>query len=345
MSILLNSMMGLAEKARLPDQVIRYGIRYLCKKRLKESVLGRNGLQDFVEMMNESPVAPIPEKANEQHYELPARFFDLALGPNRKYSGCLWDEEVTTLGEAEEKSLKQVAERAQLSNGQNILELGCGWGSLSLWMASQFPESQITGVSNSAFQREAIMREASARGLKNLEIITADMNEFDTHEKFDRVVSIEMFEHMRNWRSLLQRISQWLKTDGRLFVHVFANRSQPYEFETKGTKNWMGRFFFSGGIMPSHDLMSEFNEHMTVEKDWVVNGNHYAKTAEAWLNNLDRAKHEAMDVLAENYGESQAPLWLQRWRIFFMACAELFAFQQGEQWHISHYLLKPKSRS
>ena len=341
MSILLNSMLGLAEKSRLPDKLIRYGIRYLCKKRLKESVRGRNNVDQFVDAMKNSPIAPVPEKANEQHYELPARFFDLCLGPNRKYSGCIWENNVETLREAEEKSLEQVCRRADLKDGQSILELGCGWGSLTLWMARKYPNSQITGVSNSRFQREAIETLASAYGLSNVRIITADMNDLELNEKFDRAVSIEMFEHMRNWQRLLQSVSHWLKSDGRLFVHVFANRSQPYEFQTEGPSNWMGKYFFSGGIMPSHDLMSKFDEHMTVEEDWIVNGNNYAKTAEAWLSNLDQTKNQAMDILTDYYGAKDAELWFQRWRIFFMACAELFAFENGQQWHISHYRLRP----
>lgn len=333
-------MLGLAEKARLPDSLIRYGIRYLCKKRLRESVQGRNATNEFVELMKQAPVAPVPEKANEQHYELPARFFDLVLGPNRKYSGCIWENGVSTLREAEEKSLDQVVRRAELEPGQSILELGCGWGSLTLWMAEQFPSSQITAVSNSRFQREAIEVRAKALGLKNVEIITADMNELQLDRQFDRVVSIEMFEHMRNWETLLSRVSGWLKSDGRLFVHVFSNRSQPYEFQSEGAKNWMGRYFFSGGIMPSHELMFSFDQHLKVEKDWVVNGTNYAKTAEAWLSNLDQARNQAMDVLIDNYGQRDAEIWLQRWRIFFMACAELFAFEDGKQWQISHYLLR-----
>lgn len=342
MSILLNSMLGLAEKSRLPDKVIRYGIRYLCKKRLRESVQGQNRLAAFVAQMKQAPVAPVPEKANEQHYELPARFFDLVLGPNRKYSGCIWENDVLTLREAEEKSLEQVCRRAELADGQRVLELGCGWGSLTLWMARNYPQSQITAVSNSRFQKQAIESRASALGLKNIEIITADMNDLTLDQKFDRVVSIEMFEHMRNWEILLRRIRGWMNDDARLFVHVFSNRSQPYEFETEGAGNWMGRFFFSGGIMPSHRLMFEFDQDLTVEKDWVVNGQNYAKTAEAWLSNLDQSRNQALQILEENYGPAEAQLWLQRWRIFFMACAELFAFENGRQWHISHYLLRPR---
>lgn len=342
MSILLHGMIRLAEASRLPDQLIRYGIRYLCKKRLKQSVERYDSHEDFVMAMNSSAIAEVPELANEQHYEVPPQFFKLALGPNLKYSACNWEEDATTLGEAEDSSLREVCERAQLEDGQSVLELGCGWGSLSLWMARHYPNSQVTSVSNSADQRKFIEARAEELGLSNLKIITADMNEFEHSGKHDRVVSIEMFEHMKNWQQLLGKVSSWLNEDGRLFLHVFSNANQPYAFETDGPANWMGRLFFSGGIMPSHQLIRHFDEDLEVEQDWVVNGQNYGKTAEAWLENLDQNKKEVMDIFAETYGSQDAHKWMQRWRIFFMSCAELFNFDNGSQWHVSHYRLKKK---
>ncbi|MEE2641060.1 MAG: cyclopropane-fatty-acyl-phospholipid synthase family protein [Planctomycetota bacterium] len=340
MSILLKSFLGLAENAFMPDRVIRYGIRYLCRQRLKKSVSGQSDDSKFVEQMNNSPIAMVPELANEQHYEVPPEFFKLSLGPHLKYSGCLWDESTKTLGEAESASLEQVCQRAAIEDGHRILELGCGWGSLSLFLAQKFPNSHITSVSNSADQRGFIEEKIQRLNLTNLQIITADMNEFQTDRKFDRVVSIEMFEHMRNWGQLLSRIANWMDDQGRMFMHVFSNRSATYEFLSEGTDNWMGRHFFSGGIMPAHDLIRNFDQSLEVEEDWVVNGTHYQKTAEAWLANMDEHCEKVLEVFEKTYGSRQAETWFQRWRMFFMACAELFGYQDGQQWQVSHYRLK-----
>lgn len=344
MSILLNSVLGLSEKSLLPDWMIRYGIRYLCKRRLKESVQVDEAVKKFVPRMQAGPIAPVPEKANAQHYEVPAEFFELVLGPHRKYSGCYWEDQTSTLEQAEENSLKQVCNRAELRDGQKILELGCGWGSLSLWMASHYPLSSVTVVSNSAAQKQSIDARSQTLGLTNLEVITADMNDFHSDEQFDRVVSIEMFEHMRNWETLLSRVSNWLNDSGKLFMHVFSNQSSPYEFETEGSANWMGKYFFTGGIMPSHDLIREFDKDLAVEQDWFINGSHYAKTAEQWLKNLDQHRARVLEILAENYGAAESSIWAQRWRMFFMACAELFAYESGEQWGVSHYRLSKTAK-
>ena len=291
--------------------------------------------------MATAPTAPVPELANAQHYELPAEFFGLALGPHRKYSGAWWPEGVIDLPQAEAAALAATCERAGLRDGQQVLELGCGWGSLTLWIAEHYPASQILGVSNSTSQREWILGEARQRGLGNLEIRTADMNSFEAQRRFDRIVSVEMFEHMRNWRSLFARLSQWLQPDGRFFMHVFCHRTTPYAFIDNGPADWMSRYFFSGGMMPSDELALRFQDDLRCLRRWRWDGRHYERTANAWLANLDRNRAQALEVLAATYGPGEASRWLQRWRIFFMACAELFGYRDGQEWWVSHYLFEP----
>ncbi|MCA9297813.1 MAG: class I SAM-dependent methyltransferase, partial [Phycisphaerales bacterium] len=301
----------------------------------------REVVRAFASRMREGPVAPVPELANEQHYEVPASFFGCVLGAHRKYSGCWWPDGVETLDDAERAALEVTCERAGLADGMRILELGCGWGSLSLWMAEAYPNASILAVSNSASQRAYIEGEASSRGLTNLRVVTKDMNEFETSERFDRVVSIEMFEHMRNYEVLLRRISTWLRPGGRLFVHVFAHRTTPYAFEVEGDGDWMARHFFSGGIMPSHDLFDEFGTDMSVRDRWVWSGVHYQKTAEAWLDNLDRRRVEATKILTSVAGVPEGRRLFHRWRLFFLACAETFGYRDGLEWTVAHYLLQP----
>ncbi len=339
------------ERGLVPDLITRRAIRRLCTERLRQAsgdgfLDAKHGTNRFIESMRSGPIAPLPHKANEQHYELPAFFFAEVLGLRRKYSCCYWPENSSTLDEAEVASLRITCERAQLENGQRILELGCGWGSLSLWMAEKYPDSQITAVSNSASQREYIEATAAAKGMSNLQVITADMNEFDpagseiAFEKFDRVVSVEMFEHMRNYELLLKRISGWLKPDGKLFVHIFCHRKLAYPFETDGAANWMGRYFFTGGIMPGADLFQSFPEDLRVAQQWKWNGLHYQRTAEAWLTRLDTNRSRVLPILQSAYGDGQANRWLNRWRMFFLACSELFGYENGEQWFVSHYLFE-----
>ena len=335
-------MIALAEHRIAPDSLIRFGIRRLLKQRLagEYAGAGAEGIEArkrlLMEQMASGPVAVAQQEANDQHYEVPARFYQLALGPHLKYSSALWGDGIRTLEEAEAAMLALTCERAELADGQKVLELGCGWGSLSLWMAEHYPHSSFVSVSNSASQRAYIEQQAQARGLKNLTVVTADVSGFAPQGKFDRVVSVEMFEHMRNHRELMRRIHSWLVPGGKLFVHIFCHRELFYPFEVEGEKNWMGRYFFTGGVMPSFDLLDRSQDWYQLEQAWQVNGKHYSRTLEAWLDNTDAREDQIMPVLTATYGED-AKLWLQRWRMFFMACSELFGYGDGTEWFVGHY--------
>lgn len=329
----------------MPDSVLRAGIRRLCRQRLKDIGAGDveasgRSLEAFVRMMNDAEIALVPEVANEQHYEVPPEFFNIVLGTHAKYSCCFWSDQAQNLSQAESESLEITCRRAGIENGMSVLDLGCGWGSLSLWIAENFPGCQVTSVSNSGTQGDHIRNAATERGLNNIVVLTEDMNNFSPQQTFDRVVSVEMFEHMRNYGELFGRISRWLNRDGRFFMHIFCHRNCAYEFLDEGPADWMSRHFFSGGIMPSDDLPLRFQENLRLVKRDRWSGSHYAKTANAWLTNMDTNRDRVMPIMAETYGEADAERWFQRWRIFFMACAELFAFNHGNEWFVSHYLFE-----
>ena len=334
------------EQGWVADVLLRAGIRQLLRKRLRNVDQGscdRNQarLENLIAEFSEAPIALVPEKANEQHYEVPPELFRLMLGPRRKYSSCFWPEGTDTLATAEDVALRTKCERAELTDGQSILELGCGWGSLTLWMAKQFPNAKITAVSNSSSQREFILAQAKSDGVSdNLTVITADMNDFQPNGMFDRVVSVEMFEHMRNHQLLLQRISNWLNPSGKLFVHIFCHRYFTYKFNDDSKADWMSRHFFSGGIMPGDDLLGRYQRDLTLARRWRWNGQHYQKTCEAWLANLDQNRSQALEVLKDTYGEAEAFRWFNRWRIFHLACSELFGFKGGDEWWVGHYLFE-----
>lgn len=333
---------GLAEHGLVPDILVRAGIRRLLAARLAEVRRGgpegrRERQEAFVEALRREPIAAEPVAANRQHYELPAEFFAAVLGPRLKYSCCLWPAGVETLAAAEQAMLELTCARAGVADGMNVLDLGCGWGSLSLYLAERYPGSRVTAVSNSGSQAEFIRRRARESGLANLEAVTADVNGFAPAGRFDRVLSIEMFEHLRNWQALLARIATWLEPDGRLFVHVFCHRDAAYLFEAAGEADWMARHFFTAGLMPSEELLARCQRDLLLERRWAVDGRHYARTLEAWLRNQDAARARLLPILADAGGAAGAERAFARWRMFFMACAELFNYADGTEWIVSHY--------
>ena len=349
MSAITAKAVSWTESGLVPDTVIRAGIRRLLESKRKEIHSGdienaASTVNRFVKMMNESPIALVPDLANEQHYEVPAGLFAQVMGDHLKYSCCYWPNQVDNLSQAEEAALALSVERAGIEDGMAVLDLGCGWGSLSLWIAEHFPNASVTSVSNSSSQREFILKQAGERSIKNIDVITCDMNDFGTDKRFDRVVSIEMFEHMRNYGELFRRINEWLLPDGRFFMHIFCHRTTPYEYIDKGPTDWMSRHFFSGGIMPSSDLPLRFAQDLSIVSKWHWNGQHYARTCNAWLENMDKNEQEIMSIFADCYGEGSASLWWQRWRIFFMACAELFDYDEGHEWYVGHYLFQKAGR-
>lgn len=341
----MKTAIRLVERGAVPDALTRMGIRRLLRQRLREEAARFDAdpaasRRAFAEALRRSPVTLVPEKANEQHYEVPAAFYELVLGPHLKYSGGYWSGEHSTLEDSERDMLELTAGRAGLADGQEVLELGCGWGSLTLHMAERYPASRILAVSNSASQRAFILGRARERSLTNLEVLTTDVAHLALERRFDRIVSVEMFEHVRNWERLLRRAHGWLRPDGALFLHVFAHRRYAYPFEARDTSDWMSEHFFSGGLMPSHSLLADLSIPFDLVKSDVVDGTHYRRTAEAWLANLDAERDRALEVLRTVHGP-RAETWLRRWRLFFMACAELFGYRDGQEWWVSHHRLEP----
>tara|TARA_B110000495_G_C23030403_1_gene613485 strand:+ start:33 stop:1079 length:1047 start_codon:yes stop_codon:yes gene_type:complete len=345
---MINKFIDWTERGYVPDSLLRMGIRRLLKKRLAQADAGSpsanaSQTESLVEEFDQGPIALVPELANDQHYEVPADLFRLTLGPHRKYSSCFWPAGVNTLEESEKAALKETCTRAELEDGMNILELGCGWGSLSLWMAERYPNAKITVVSNSNSQREHIQRTAVNLGIeRNLKVVTCDINDFETDQSFDRIVSVEMFEHVRNHRKLMNRISNWLKPEGKLFVHIFCHRELTYKFQNEGESDWMSRYFFSGGIMPSEALLTRYDEDLELANKWIWNGKHYQKTCEAWHTNMIRNREQIMPILETTYGKKEGVHWFNRWRMFYLSCSELFGYNDGNEWYVAHYLFKNK---
>jgi cyclopropane-fatty-acyl-phospholipid synthase len=339
----LGAAIGLAEGGWLPDPVLRWGIRQACARRLREEHRRRAGRSDgeataaIVRDLAQADIALVPALANAQHYEVPAAFFQRVLGPRLKYSCAWWGDGARTLTTAEAAALDLTIEHAGVADGMRILELGCGWGSLALQLAARFPNCTVIGVSNSTSQRAFIESQARRRGLHNLAIETADIARYTPAGRFDRIVSVEMFEHVRNHQALLGRIGGWLAPGGALFVHVFCHRRFAYPFETEGADNWMGRHFFSGGLMPSRDLLPAVPSPLRLDAQWLWGGEHYARTANAWLANLDADRDSLTRILDGACGPGQGRLALRRWRLFFLACAELFATASGTEWGVAHY--------
>jgi cyclopropane-fatty-acyl-phospholipid synthase len=344
----VNALITLAEKGLIPDSLIRRGIRHLCKtRRLDRMPRGAEMAiyrKQLLKELSQGPIAVHTQKANEQHYEVPPDFFVKALGPRLKYSSCYYPTPQTTLAEAEEHMLRLTCKRAGLRNGERILELGCGWGSLTLWMAENYPDSQITALSNSADQRKFIEARAKQKRLTNIRVITANINDFEFDEQVDRIVSVEMFEHMRNYQELFRRVAGWLKPEGTAFVHVFCHKTFPYLFELDsaetGQTDWMSRYFFTGGVMPSDDLYASFSDHLRIRNHWRVRGTHYERTSRHWLENIDREKAAVIRTFTKLYGSAEAHRWFHRWRLFFHACAELFGYDKGREWFVAHYLFE-----
>lgn len=338
---------SLLEKDRIPDFLIRIGIRRLLKQRLKDEKkenpeAQKKHLLELVEELKNSPIAIETKAANEQHYEVPTQFYQYCLGKHLKYSSGFWKEGVNDIDTSERDMLDITCERAELQNGQEVLELGCGWGSLSLFMSAKFPKSKFTVVSNSRTQKIYIDEQAKLRGINNLTVLTIDINNFNIDKKFDRVVSVEMFEHLRNYKLLFNKISSLLKDDGKMFVHVFTHKTYAYKFEVKDDTDWMSKYFFTGGIMPSNDLFSYFNDDLKIVNQWTVNGMHYNKTSEAWLQNMDKNKAEIIPLFEKTYGKENVTKWWVYWRVFYMACAELWGYDKGNEWMVVHYLFTKK---
>ena len=341
---MLNLGIKLTELGIIPESVLRVAIKKIIQQRLSEIPINTEERQskktDFIEALRSSPIALSTNQANEQHYEVPPSFFQEIMGSYLKYSCGWFDENTTSLDTAEENMLKLYVERLGIQNHQRVLDLGCGWGSFTLFAAEKFPNSNFVAVSNSNDQIEFIKNTAKARSLENVEAIKQDMNDLSLEGSFDRIISVEMFEHMRNYGALLKNLGDHLLKDGKLFVHIFTHRDHPYPYEVRGPSDWMSKYFFTSGLMPSHDIFSYFEEDFVVRQSWKINGMHYAKTCNLWLQNHYKNKKTILDIFTGHYPNPRQ--WFVRWQLFFLACEELFAYSEGKEWFVSHYLLTPK---
>lgn len=339
--------LAMAERGLIPDWLVRRGIRRLLRHRLQQesdgSGSGSLDVERFADELRSSPIAIEADSANEQHYEVPAAFYERVLGPRLKYSCGYWPNSETQLAESEDLMLDMTCRRAELEDGMDVLDLGCGWGSLSLWIAEHYPKCRITAVSNSNSQRQFIEARCQTLGLRNVQVRTCNIAELALDQQFDRVISVEMFEHVRNYQLLLSRIRSWLVDDGKLFVHIFCHREMAYAFEDRGSSDWMSRYFFTGGIMPAEHLLAHFQDDVQLEEQWRVSGLHYARTCEAWLQNLDRDISQALTALEHSTSDTTPEIQLRRWRMFFMACAELFRYHNGNEWFVGHYRFRKRA--
>jgi cyclopropane-fatty-acyl-phospholipid synthase len=335
-------------KNLIPDFLIRKQIKNLLKQRLKDENKSTQELQhlhftNYWKGLAQSPIAIHTQAANEQHYEVPTEFYQFIMGKRMKYSSGYWKDDNSSFQESEDSMLELYIDRTEFFDGMKLLDLGCGWGSVSLYFAEKFPNSSIVGVSNSRTQKDFIMNSAKARGLKNIQIVTVDMNEFDPGiDVFDRIISIEMLEHMKNYEKLFEKLAKSLKNNGKIFIHIFTHKDLAYPFEVKDATDWMSKYFFTGGQMPSDDLLLYFQKDLIIEAHWAVDGTHYSRTSENWLYNMDQHKAEIMPILQNTYGKENALKWWVYWRIFFMSCSELFRYRNGREWFVSHYLFRKR---
>lgn len=337
----------LMETDLIPTPVIRWGIRRMLAQKIQENTRAteeaqQQAVMNFVDELRQSPIAIETDTANEQHYEIPTAFYDAVLGPRKKYSSGYWGPGVTTLAQAEEAMLDLCCQRADIEDGQSILDLGCGWGSMTLWLAEHYPHCQITALSNSTTQRQYIESVCREKGFTNVEVMTANVVDVELDRRFDRVMSIEMFEHMKNYEALLEKISRWLTPDGALFIHIFTHHTFTYHYDASDPSDWLTRYFFAGGTMPSDHLLFYFQKHMQMEAHWRVDGTHYEKTANAWWDNMKRHRREVMDMIRDTYGAHQQTRWWVYWKVFFLACAELWGYRGGREWFVSHYKMVPQ---
>ena len=329
-------LLSLAESGFIPDALIKIAARYISNRRLNEQSDDENK-DKIISVLSRGVVAEKTHNANEQHYEVPPEFFNYVLGTNLKYSCSLFDD-ADSLDDAEESMLKLYIDRADIKDGHEVLDLGCGWGSFSLYVAERYPDINITSVSNSSDQIAYIKNEAHEKGLSNIKAFRMDVNNLELNKKFDRIVSIEMFEHLRNYKLILNYLNHALKPDGKLFIHIFCHKKLTYLYEMKNNFDWMTKYFFQGGIMPSKDIFQYFEDELEIINQWDINGNHYSKTCKAWLNNHYKNKKKILDIFEKHYDEPK--IWFNRWRIFFLSCEAFFALNNGREYFVAHYLFK-----